>query len=472
MALVVTFCFRLFPNTYATMIVLLLISPLVFFILGSGKLLLTGVLTALLPITIDVTISHTGHLSGAGGYMISAFDIVLAILCIIWGIELALKKKERVHFFPCISVPAVLLLAVAGISAAFASNPYLSKYEILEVLKMYMAFLYLANNINSNKDFEWVIGMLVLGLLFEGVLSFAQHRYDEPFFPTSLGGPHWIESRVKGTWVSYNDFAWYLTYVLPIALSLLFANIRLRFWVLSFAALIFGGGALMWTGSRGGWVSFGCAFVFFLFFIYGKIKGKYAFVKTFLSIMAAVILFTPLYPRLANKIYTRFTYDDKGAAASRIPQFEVAYDMIRENLLTGVGINNYTEVMVRYDNTKEGLDSITPHAVHNIYLHIAAEMGIFGIIVFLSIVFFVYVEGLKHVVSSGDFIPYAATGMLSGILAFLVHGMVDTASIGSKMFVFFWFYAGLIFGLRNIEDLPHNSGHPAVRSIVRSTETR
>jgi len=117
---------------------------------------------------------------------------------------------------------------------------------------MYLAFFYLANNIKTKDEVKFLMAILIFGLLFEGVLGFAQHRTDEAFWPTALGGPAWIDSRVSGTWVSFNDFAWYLTFVLPIAASMFFSTRVLSYKICCGAALVFGSAALMWTNSRGG----------------------------------------------------------------------------------------------------------------------------------------------------------------------------------------------------------------------------
>ena len=39
---------------------------------------------------------------------------------------------------------------------------------------------------------------------------------------------------------------------------------------------------------------------------------------------------SPIFPRVASKMYERFTGDDKGSAESRFPQFEVAYKIGEE----------------------------------------------------------------------------------------------------------------------------------------------
>ena len=445
----VTAFFMFFKNTYATFLTFGLMVPLAIVIVGNAKRFLLAILIICLPITVDITIGDTGHISGASGYMVSMFDIFLGALYFLWLVEIFEKKNLRVNFFPRISIPAFFLILMAALSMAFSQFPNLGKFEIIEVLKMYFCFLYLANNIKSKSDVQFVVFFLLLGLFFEGVLGLAQHRYSEPFWPTALGGPRWVD-RVSGTWLSPNDFGFYLTFILPISLSVLFSEMRLVYKFLCGFTFFLGSGSLMWSNSRGGWISFAVGAVFVCVCVFSKIKGKAGLVKTFAWIMVVAIFLSPLYPRLSTKFYVRFSGDDRGSAESRLPQFKVAYDIIKDNPLIGVGINNFTEVMYEYDNTEEGLDSISQHAVHNIYLHIASEMGIFGIAAFMWLVCAILMQGMEHIISNEDFTAYAVIGMLGGIIAFLVHGLADTASIGNKLFMFLWFFAGIIFGARQI----------------------
>ena len=72
--------FSFLSLTYAVLFSAALISPFFALIMRDAKRLLWFVLIICLPITVDFTINHTGHIGGAGGYVISLFDIVLFIL--------------------------------------------------------------------------------------------------------------------------------------------------------------------------------------------------------------------------------------------------------------------------------------------------------------------------------------------------------------------------------------------------------
>lgn len=430
--------------TYATLLVAGTVTPFLMMFIGSSKHFLWVVLLLLLPVTLDFTIGHTGHLGGAAGWQISAFDAVLFVLYVMWILELVKKRTFTVRLVPEITIPALLLIGSAAISAINAKHIDLCVYELVEIIKMFFCFIYLANNIKTDKDIKLIIYVFIYCLFFEGFLGWMQHRTGEPLFPTALGGPSLIDDRVTGTWRSYNDFSWYLTFFLPIALCQMFSGWGSRFKIICFASLATGSAALAWTRGRSGWISFAVAAIFVFCFTFLKIENKKKIIKTFIAIITIVVLLVPLYPRLYNKVYGRFTADDKGSAESRWPQFKMAIDIWEDHLLIGAGLNNYTEIMEEYDYTDEGIFEITHFQVHNIFLQICAEMGLFGILAFLLFIFSIFYSGVIYIINNTNIDSYLTIGMLAGIIAFLLHGLFDALSLGGKMFSFVWTFAGIL----------------------------
>jgi O-antigen ligase len=447
----ILYAFKTLSSTYAVFVSAAAISPFIIFILGNAKRFLLGLLTILLPIKVATTLGITEHLGGAGGFVVSVFDMVLLALYLLWIMEMAREKRTKIGFFPALSIPFIILITISFLSMSNARHVDFSVYEIIEVLKMYLCFVYLANAVKDKSDVSFLVALLIVGLLFEGILGIAQHIFGRPFFPTSLGGPRMIDSRVSGSWISYNDFAWYLSFIMPLALSILFSKISLIYEYISGLALFAGGAALLWTGSRGGWISFAVACVFVVLFAFSRLRLKTTMIKTYVLILAVVILISPAYPRLTSRIVDRFTSDDNGSAESRLPQYQVAFNIIKDNPFLGVGINNYSERMADYDDTEEGLQEITRYPVHNIYLHIAAEQGIFGLAAFLLCLAAIFAKGLNYSFNHDGFMAHVVAGLLAGIVAFLIHGLADTASIGSKMFMFVWFFAGTIFAIDKVD---------------------
>jgi len=454
--------FTFLPDKWGVLGTIGLMVPFIAVLTGDVKRFFLATLVFTLPIQLDITIRHSGHLGGAAGFIISLYDIILAILYILWISELVRNKNAKINFFPRISLPFFFLISLATLSMASAPFPKLSLFEIVQVLKMYLGFLYIANNIKSKKEIQFVVVFLLLGLFLEGVLGLAQYKFDRPFVPSVLGGPEKLGyirlgrplSRISGTWASYNDFAWYLTFMLPISLSLLFSKIRGIYKSMCGLTLVVGIGALICTLSRAGWYSFVVAILMVALLSFWKAKGKKGlnnFSTSIAAILIIVSIIVTVNPQFLNIVNRRTFSDDYGAARSRIPLMQVAYSIIRAHPLLGVGINNYTEVMQDYDMTDIGVTSITVYQVHNIFLQIAAEMGIISLAVFIWLISMVYKERLRYIKSSQGFMEAVSIGILGGITAFLIHGLVDAASLGNHLFLILWFLAGLVVAIRKME---------------------
>jgi len=454
--------FTFLPARWGVLCAIGIMVPFIAVLTGDVKRFFLATLVFTLPIQLDITIRHSGHLGGAAGFIISLYDIILAILYILWISELVRNKNAKINFFPRISLPFFFLIGMAILSMAKASFPTLSLFEIVQVLKMYLGFLYIANNIKSKKEIQFVVVFLLLGLFLEGVLGLAQYKFDRPFVPSILGGPEKLGyirlgrplSRISGTWASYNDFAWYLTFMLPISMSLLFSRIKGIYKSMCSLTLVIGIGALICTLSRAGWTSFVVVILMVALLNFSKAKGKTGlnnFSASIVAILIIISIIVTVNPQFLNIVNRRTFSDDYGAARSRIPLMQVAYSIIKAHPLLGVGINNYTEVMRDYDTTNIGVTSITTYQVHNIFLQITAEMGIIGLAIFIWLIFTVYKEGLSYIKSSEGTMSSIGIGLIAGITAFLIHGLVDAASLGNHLFLIFWFLAGLVVAIRKME---------------------
>jgi O-antigen ligase len=117
--------------------------------------------------------------------------------------------------------------------------------------------------------------------------------------------------------------------------------------------------------------------------------------------------------------------------------------------------------MWEYDNSAEGLENISRFPVHNIFLHIMAEMGIVGTAVFIWFLSAICIPSLNFICRESNlYEKHVVIGLIAGIIAFLVHGLVDTASIGSKLFYFIWFYAGIIAAVLR---MPNDANSPSMK---------
>jgi len=63
----------------------------------------------------------------------------------------------------------------------------------------------------------------------------------------------------------------------------------------------------------------------------------------------------------------------------------------------------------------------------------------------------VYKEGLTYIKSSEGTMSGIVIGIIAGTSAFLIHGLVDAASLGNHLFLIFWFFTGIVIAIRKIE---------------------
>ena len=85
------------------------------------------------------------------------------------------------------------------------------------------------------------------------------------------------------------------------------------------------------------------------------------------------------------------------SATSRLRLWKAGYDMLMDHPL-GIGIGNWYQTIGDYIPEYERKDS------HNTYVKCAAEMGIFGIIVYFSLLLAVYVQ-LRKVRKLAEYLP-------------------------------------------------------------------
>lgn len=69
----------------------------------------------------------------------------------------------------------------------------------------------------------------------------------------------------------------------------------------------------------------------------------------------------------------------------RIELIKAAFEMIKDNLFMGVGLNNFIPNLVKVSNTFINSWELQP--VHNIFLLVFSEMGLVGFVIFIFLVF-------------------------------------------------------------------------------------
>jgi O-antigen ligase len=225
--------------------------------------------------------------------------------------------------------------------------------------------------------------------------------------------------------------------------------------------LALGGVALIFTFSRGGWMALALSVT--LICLVGWRRRGFS-LKTPIALL---LILGMLYLPFQSVISARLFGDDNGSAQSRVPLMKLAFRIIEDNPVLGVGANNFTVVMDRY---------LTPDfrhsflfAVHNKYLLVLSETGIAGLLAFLAFLLDAFRKGWQCWTRQDAVLSPIALGLAAGIAGHLVHMNVDVFR-GRPTQQMLWLVAGLLTAmLRICRSKPSAGLHQAIFSPTSQT---
>jgi len=239
--------------------------------------------------------------------------------------------------------------------------------------------------------------------------------------------------KVTASFQFSNNLAGYLITILPIPISLVIykaTNKKTRLSLILLLALLVI--CLLLTRTRGAWLGF----IVGLFFVCA-FNGKKAI---FVAILFLIILsiFSPTAIKDQIKSFTSLGTDV--STDDRIIIWSTAWQMFKNKPFFGHGLGTFMSVFGRY----KPYDYNEIVYAHNCYLQMAAETGIFGLLIFLWFVFKFFKSAILKLLKSKDkFSKATLIGIAGGILAYLVHSFVDTNLYSLPLAVLFWAMAGL-----------------------------
>lgn len=426
--------------------------------MGSLRRFLEALLIFSFSMSLDVHLMFSDRYTDIHyGIPITLTGVTVLCLYIIWAWRLY-QKTDRVNFFPLVSIPFVLLVFWSGFSFLWAAKPNYVFYRLWGMVEMLFLYLYAANNLKTSTDLKFLVKCISVTVIITAIVAICQYATGSSFGLKFLGGREsqlLIEykgiSRVSGFLVSSNSLAWFLNLWLPLLLLWGIAGTQTKFYSMYLISFLLGLLALVMTYSRGGWVSFVFSLILIVMWLIKKRSCKIfrgALVRFFMLSIIATMFALPFSPLILE----RLTSDDYGAAYSRIPLAKVAINMIRYNPVRGVGFGNYEYAMHAYDNTSEHITMHFPASVHNIYLMLAAELGIGALVLFVYISIFIFWQGLRAVKSIDKTVVLFLIGILVGLAAFYLQGMIEPGGIGFWKFRPFWFMVGTVLSCSKIQE--------------------
>jgi len=450
------------PQQWALLSLLVVLFPFVAMIAGNVQRLLLGIIIIEIPIQLDVYLRYqeeAAALGAIGGVNLSLTTLCLAVLYALWLAELLAKKSTPRRPLVRLSLPLIAYLGAVMVSAIGARDTNLAGFQIFLLLQAFLLYLYVVHSVRSRQDILFVVTMLIIGLILQSLMMIGVRFVGHDISVGNISARIDSFSRVSGTFGSPNAAGSYLTLLLAPAMSVLLTRVRPGYkWL---AALGFGLGslALIFTLSRGSWIGFVVSISILCLLAWRR--GWLSPTVPVIVVILALILFLPLQEVISVRLFG----DDAGAAQSRIPLMRLAFRMIHDNPVLGVGANNFSIMIQRYATAEFGSEWL--YTVHNQYLLLWAETGIVGLVAFIWLLLAILHRGWQSWKSADRFLSPIALGFTAAILGHMAHMFVDFF-IQRPQVQLLWLIAALITAIHLESGKTRNAGESGAKNCVPS----
>jgi O-antigen ligase len=405
---VVVFATRL-PSDWANLVLLAALAPTVAILGNDLRKLLLVLFIAAIPLGLDFEVlRRTGPLAGPAGIWISPVTLGLVVGYAWWLLKRPAGGREEIHAHPEILIPAFFYILAVLVSSFQATELWFSITQFLLEFQLLLLFVLVVNQIRTWADVRFVFSLVVVCLLAESLVMLLEVS------PDSIGG-----RRLVGTLSNPNLAGTYLAGALAIAFAAYLTDGRLANKRLALAAFTLGSVALVLTQSRSGLLAAAAAFVLLVVRAVARRTGGKA------AILFLTILF--VVGSMSWTIVTRrFSGEDSGSAESRVLQSELALNVLREHWLTGIGVNQHWTVVADEEYLPPELLGRELFPIHNVYLTVWVEIGIFGFLAFLWLLGAGAVSALLGALRATDrYVSIAMAGLLAALVAWLVNVLVQ-----------------------------------------------
>jgi O-antigen ligase len=351
--------------------------------LGFVLLVLGDLYVGLILFTLLTFAAQVPTVAGPG---LSFAKIAGLLLAISWVATLATRRDARSDFMsahPGLTYVVVLFLSWAAFSQLWAEDSGVALTAFTRLGLNAVLFLIIFTAVRTPNQAIGFVGAFVAGASINAV-------YGLLFAPTDPA----TASRLSSSITNPNELASILVSALVLSFGLAAAVKDLplaRLGALAAGGLCIAG--IFLTGSRGGLVSLTVALAAFLV-VGARWRGRLVLV------VAIVTLAGVGYFSYAASEETRSHVSSVGSGTGRLDLWTVAWRMVEDEPLQGVGAGNFPVSSVHYllqPGAIERADYIigTPRVAHNTYIQLWAELGLVGLILFILVAGFCLYAALK-----------------------------------------------------------------------------
>jgi len=364
-----------------------------------------------------------------------------------------------------VNLPVLLFLAVAGISVLMAPDMKSAVQEFLRLGSGAVIYFAIAHHVRRSDQLSCLVDVVLFLCCAISIAGFVQFSSGAGVYATGLFGDHQLYGSV-------------LMALLPVAAAVAVSEKSPGRQLFARGATVLTAAGLLIAGSRGAWIGGATALTLLtVVSLVQMVKKQRSHVPMKVSevvvpvalLAMATGFFLYLWPQSSAimgrattfKAVTTSASSEKCCSAKthltedatwngRLNAWAGAEKMIAQSPWTGKGLGSYAALQHNYSG--QGMDIASLHLrpslgeqAHNLYLQTAAEIGIPGLLIFLSIPLTLLFFGVRRAMQMDDGIKKT---LLLGAMAATVGILVDALSSPSwqmgNVSVFMWLLMGIV----------------------------
>jgi O-antigen ligase len=427
----------------AILAILVLVALVVVILVKDIPRLLLVTLVVDIPLGLDIGLgTRYDHNGGPAGFIISLMTLGLLVGYLVWVAQKPQGAGSRRLLHADVSIRAALFMFAMLLSTFRSTEIWFSLTQFFLEVQFLLMYLYVIQHVREWGHVRLVFTTLAIALLVESLIILSQYftGFEFSLMGIQIGGAGAGAARFSGTLGHPNNAATFLAAGLMIIFGASLARKPLIDRKLAITAFILGTVALVPTESRAVWIIYAVLVpLVALFSRKGQVSAKAIML---MGIVALLIIFG-----FSTQIIDRFTTDDRGSAESRIWQAQLAFNILREHPIAGIGLNNLWEVAPDH-LPLEMLEN--RNVIHNKYLTVWTETGILGLFAFIWLLLAALRRAWSTFRSTRD--PDIATtiaGLLAALMVFILHMFVATFNERPRL-QFIWLALALIVSVTGL----------------------
>ena len=356
-------------------------------------------------------------------------------------------KRERPFIAMPVILPFILMMVIAALSFRNSVSFSTSFSGLEKLFKSLLIFVVCAEEIKDRKHVSRIVISIILGISLVSVDAVWQIIFGRDFIRGNTLQQAIGLVRPTASFPNPNVFGVYMSALTPIAigLTLFYFKGKKRILMLFISALATTGLSL--TLSRGAGLAL---YLSTLFLCIAKKKKILTLV-----LIAVLVIFPFVMPKNIKQWAKGVNYNPLVLMCNqdRISIYRNTINMIKHHPFTGVGVNTFSKNYGKYKTESAEKYAPTPDTIyaHNIYLQMAGEIGLSGLLVFLWFLTRIFKRALRaYRTLKDDYLKTIALSVVACFIAFLVNGLTETSLYYSRVAMVFWYLIGISLALSRI----------------------